>query len=152
MGGKRIIFLFVIILLGSGCITTRELTKRFLGVSTEDLELRRSTGKKKSFNMDLKTCFAKTQEVIEKIGGYIYEADELIKEMIAFYRTEKDTTPVGVFFTQTSEDTTEVEVVSPSKFTVMEVSKKIFLGLEDKLVTIEEEEEEENNVIDLTVE
>lgn len=125
--------LLAVSLSAAGCsvASVSEVGKRFLGVSTEDLEIRRGKGIKKVFDLDIYACFSKAKEIIKAVDGYIYAADE-VKESIAFYRTETDTTPVGIFFRLIDMKRTEVEIVSPSDFTSLEVADKIFLGLEGK--------------------
>lgn len=139
---KRFMLLVVLVFSISGCMASEEYARKVLGVSTEDLEVRRSTGIKKNFDMDFDSCFERAQEVLKDIDAYIY-ARQKWNELIAIYRTEKDTTPVGVFFSAVSGKVTEVEVVSPSSFIAEEVSQKLFLGLEGKPIPVSQKEIEE---------
>ena len=55
---------------------------------------------------------------------YVYHRDES-KKMIAFYMTQADTTPVGVFFVPLDESSTSVEVASPSRYSKEFISGRI---------------------------
>jgi len=112
----------------AGCATVKEIGKGFLGVSTKVLEDGRPTAVKKTFNSDFETCYNKTKTLLKEKKAYIY-CEDSAKKMIAFYISEDDTTPVGLFFTEESSSKTQVEVSSPSTFAKDAFAKTIFEGI-----------------------
>jgi hypothetical protein len=126
-------FYWVLILfLFSGCAVLKETTRGFLGVSTKQIEDARSRSLSKSFNCDYQTCDNKVREALKDIKAYIYRED-LSQRLIAFYVSESDTTPVGVFLTEIDANNTKVELASPSTYAVEEMSKEIFPFIENAL-------------------
>lgn len=117
---------FVILI--SGCAQTKEVCKGVLGVSTKVLEDGRKEAIKKEFNYDLVTCHNKVRSILKVSGAYIY-CDDLEKDMLALYVSEEDTTPVGIFLTETGKEKTLVEVSSPSVYGKESTSKLVFEGL-----------------------
>ncbi|MDO8661868.1 MAG: hypothetical protein Q7K98_01420 [Candidatus Omnitrophota bacterium] len=124
-------FLFLTILL-SGCAQTKEVCKGVLGVSTEVLEDGRKEAIKKEFNYDLITCHNKIRSILKIAGSYIY-CDDLQKDILALYISGEDTTPVGIFLTETGKEKTLVEVSSPSIYGKESISKLVFEGLAGNL-------------------
>jgi len=118
--------LFTVML--AGCAGAREVCKGMLGVSTKVLEDGRKDAIKKEFNYDLVTCHNKIKAILKDTGAYIY-CDDVKKDMLAVYVSEEDTTPVGVFLTETSKNRTLVEVSGPSTYGKEIISKAIFESL-----------------------
>lgn len=118
-----------------GCATVKEMGKGFVGVSTKVLESKRKDSLKKSFALDYNSCYAKVKELLKgketQTGNrpYIYEED-LNKKMIAFYLSQTDTTPVGVFFIEEAKNKTLIEVSSPSIYAKELIAKNIFNGVD----------------------
>jgi len=138
-----IIMLLGISVIGlSGCETVRDGVKGFLGVSTRSLEEARKNAIIKTFNYDYVTCYAKTRDILKRMHAHIY-AQNTKRHMIAVYVSEKDTTPVGLFFKEIDAANTQVEVSSLSTYAKEFISKKVFSVLENK-VTLEELEAEIN--------
>jgi hypothetical protein len=114
-----------------GCTTVKEATKGFLGISTRELEDTRKGAISREFAYDYGSCYQKVKASLKKKGAYIYRDDPAGK-MIAVYVTDTDTTPVGIFFTVINNDTTKVEVSSPSTYAKELISKNIFNFLDNK--------------------
>ncbi len=137
-----------IILLGywvmalSGCHTLEEGTKGFLGVSTRSLEEARGKAITQTFNYDYATCYTMTRDILKTMKTYIY-SQGMKKHMIAVYVSQRDTTPVGIFFKETDAANTQVEVSSLSTYAKEFTSKRIFSVL-DKKMTLQELEAEAN--------
>ncbi|MCX5700548.1 MAG: hypothetical protein NTZ63_03315 [Candidatus Omnitrophica bacterium] len=158
--------IFLILLIGilAGCSSMKEGVKGFLGVSTKVLEDHRKDAIKKEFNYDLVTSHSKIMKIIRQdmvnknvnslMGNkgmfgsedtednvsnrvYVYE-DNLKQDFIACYLTETDTTPVGIFLTETGKGKTLVEVSSPSTYAKETIANTIFKGLTDSLKVKEE--------------
>lgn len=113
----------------SGCAGITETAKGFAGVSTRQVEEAREGALVKTFNCDYAECDARVREALAQINSYIYAQDK-DKRMIAVYVTEKDTTPVGIFFKETAESRTQIEVSSPSTYAKELIAGKLFGALE----------------------
>ncbi|MDP2943941.1 MAG: DUF3568 family protein [Candidatus Omnitrophota bacterium] len=122
-------------ILASGCASIKDTVKCIAGVSTKVLEDGRKTAVKKTFNYDYFTCYTKTSEILKGLNAYIYTQD-IKKQIIAIYVSQSDTTPVGFFFKEVDQNTTQIEVSSPSTYAKEYFSAKLFSALE-KPVTIE---------------
>lgn len=143
------LFLIVLIVgLFAGCSGMSEAVKGFAGVSTKVLEDNRNSAIKKEFAYDLLTAHVKIREIlrgykyttegtdegatVSHSQVYIY-SDDLRNDLIACYLSETDTTPVGIFLTESSKNKTLVEVSSPSIYAKEFVAKFLFAGLTDSL-------------------
>jgi len=116
----------------SGCARIKETTKCAAGVSTKVLEDTRKDAVRKTFNYDYKSCYDRAKEILIAEEAYIY-AQDMEKHMIAIYVSRQDTTPVGVFFKETSPASTEIEVSSPSTYAKEFIAQKLFTALEEPL-------------------
>ena len=111
-----------------GCAALKEGTKCVVGVSTKVLEDSRKDALTKSFAYDYKATFAKALEALKAMNTYVYFKDSG-RQMIAFYVSEQDTTPVGVFFKTVDNANTQVEVSSPSTYAKEFIAKRLFARL-----------------------
>jgi hypothetical protein len=98
-----------------GCATIKEAAKSFSGVSTKVLEDGRNEALVKTVNYDYDACYELVKDILTESGAYIY-AQNKEKQMIAFYVSPADTTPVGLFFEKIDATNTQIEVSSPSTF------------------------------------
>jgi len=128
---KYLMFLFLIIA-AAGCATVTDTLKCVAGVSTNALETWRDEAIKKIFAFDYATTESKVREILKKTGAYIY-ADVKEKQLIAFYVSEADTTPVGIFLTQIDASDTQIEISSPSTDAKEIIAKRVFNYLEGKI-------------------
>lgn len=117
----------------SGCASLKEVARGVAGISTKVLEEGRKDAITGTVQLGYEACFAKTIESLEKQGAYIYSED-MQKQMIAFYVSDKDTTPVGVFLKEIDAQNTQWEVSSPSTY-----AKDLFAKNLSKAFTPEEE-------------
>jgi len=124
-----IIFAFSFLILISGCASLNEGIKSFLGVSTKELELARKNAITKTVNYDYFSCYTKTYDILKEKGSYIYSQD-INKHIIAVYLSEKDTTPVGIFFKEIDSKNTQIEIASPSTYAKELIAARLFSGLE----------------------
>lgn len=131
---KHISLLFIIYFLFFnflGCALIKESGRGLAGISTKVLEERRKDAIVKKFDFDYNTCYAKIKKYIQDKGSSIYTEDPK-KHLIAIYVSAEDTTPVGIFFTQLSPTSTQVEVSSAStyakEFIAGRVSRAFVLG------------------------
>ena len=108
----------------AGCAGLQETAKGVAGVSTKVLEDGRPGAIKKTFSVDYIKCRNTVNEVLVENEVYVYARDDA-KKMIAFYFSQSDTTPVGVFFTVFNDSSTEVAVVSPSRYSKEFIADKI---------------------------
>ena len=116
-----------------GCATVKEMGKGFVGISTKVLEDKRKDALKKSFLLEYPNCYAKVKEILKEGQGVSIYSEDSRKKMIAFYLSETDTTPVGIFFTEEAKDKTLIEVSSPSIYAKELVAKNIFTALDTLL-------------------
>lgn len=125
--------LSVVLLLGiiCGCAPVKECLKGFAGVSTKILEDNRQTALSREINYPYQECYAKTMQILQNIGAYVYSKDNK-KQLIAIYVSEEDTTPVGIFFQQKTDNITKIEVSSPSTYAKELIAGRLFAGLEKK--------------------
>lgn len=103
----RLIIILMITLILTGC----ETTKCVLGISTKELEALRPQAIVKVVDYDLNTAYDKTLKALKEIDSYIYKKTHL---MLAIYKSQTDTTPVGIFFKQIDTNKTRIEISSPS--------------------------------------
>jgi hypothetical protein len=115
-----------------GCAKMKEAVRSAAGISTQEIESSRGKSIKKVFKYDYFTCYAKTQDALKRIGAYVY-AEDKEKDLIAIYVSQKDTTPVGLFFQDIDNIHTQIEISSPSTFARDLIAEKIFANLEASL-------------------
>ncbi|MFA4888128.1 MAG: hypothetical protein WC628_00945 [Candidatus Omnitrophota bacterium] len=125
---SKIIGIFLIVILFSGCETAKEYSKGFLGISTKALEDNRKNAVVKDFDMDYDTCYKMAKEGLIARRTYIY-AEDRKKGMIAVYASGDDTVAVGVFFQKIDNAKTRVEVSSTSIYAKELVSGYVFAAL-----------------------
>ena len=115
----------------SGCAAIKDVGKGFAGVSTRVLEDKRKDALKKSFALGHDSCYNKVKNILGRWANkpYIY-AEDSKKKMIAMYLSPEDTTPVGIFFTRETADSTLIEVSSPSIYAKEEIAKIIWTGID----------------------
>jgi hypothetical protein len=124
--GNRVFFAAICcaVVMGAGCAALKESARGIAGVSTKVLEDGRKDAVKRSYPVDYATCLKTVNEALDENKAYVYARAEEPK-MIAFYLTEEDTTPVGVFFTAQGGSATEVAVSSPSRYAKESIADKI---------------------------
>jgi len=106
---KATLMLLVFLILG--CASTKEAFKGLLGVSVKILEEKRAEAKILVLNYDYFTCLHKVLDKLKKNNCYIYKKTQ---DLIAFYLSEENTTPVGIFFSELDKQKTKLEISSPS--------------------------------------
>ena len=117
----------------TGCATVKEMGQGFMGESTQVLDQKRKEALKKTFALSYNDCYLKVKNILNLKGkeSYIY-AEDPKQKMIAIYFSLTDTTPVGIFFTSQAEQSTLIEISSPSTYAKEEIANRIFGGLEAK--------------------
>ncbi len=115
----------------SGCAGPVEIARGLAGVSTKVLEDGRSQAAARSFPGAYAACRDKVDNVLIENKVYVYARNEA-KKMIAFYMSESDTTPVGVFFREIDSSNTEVAVTSPSRYAKQFIADRIAAEFEKK--------------------
>lgn len=114
----------------AGC-NVREAAKGIIGISTKQIEEARLDAIVKTFDYDYASCYKNTREILIRIGAYIYCEDKN-KKLIAFYVSQEDTTPVGIFFKETEASKTRLEVASQSTSAKETIAKNVFSALEKR--------------------
>ncbi|MFA6384805.1 MAG: hypothetical protein WCY10_05485 [Candidatus Omnitrophota bacterium] len=116
---------------GAGCCGFKEGSRGFLGVSTKVLEDGRQNAISRTYPVNYAKCLETVNTALADSKAYVYARKDADK-MIAFYLTESDTTPVGVFFTEKDGSATEVAVSSPSRYAKEFITDKIAAGFNKK--------------------
>jgi hypothetical protein len=126
LGVRAVLASACVAALCAGCASLQEAAKGVAGTSTKVLEEGRARGSTQAFGYESDICYRRAQEILDSLGAYVYARKE---GMIAFYMSEKDTTPVGIFFTRQGTGTL-VEVSSPSRYAREQIAARIFAGIE----------------------
>ena len=98
-----------------GCASIKEAARGFTGVSTKVLEDGRKDAIVETIPMGYDACFTKVMESLKSHGAYVYAGDAK-RHMLAFYVSDQDTTPVGIFFKELDAQSTQWEISSPSSY------------------------------------
>jgi hypothetical protein len=138
--GKSAVFaaMCCVVVMAAGCAGLTEAGRGIAGVSTKVLEDGRKNAIKRSFAVDHAKCLEIVNGVLADSKVYVYARKDAQK-MIAFYMTQADTTPVGVFFTVKGPVSTEVAVSSPSRYAKEFIADKIFARFDKILRTVEDQ-------------
>lgn len=111
----------------SGCATMKEGFREIIGTSTKELYAGRKDAIVKVFDRDYQSCYAKAEIVLKGMAKVsVYDKN---KEMIALFYADPNTTPVGIFFTQTGPARTQVEISSHSPSAKERLAAGMFAGL-----------------------
>ncbi len=130
MRNKCVFLLLLVLLFCSGCCAgLKENLRGMAGISTKVLEDNLPSALTKEFNLGYDAAYAKTKSILKEINAFIYALDES-KKLIAVYVSEKDTTPVGVFFKEIDSGKVQLQVSSPSSYARELIAGKVFSGLE----------------------
>ena len=130
MRNNFIFLLALVLFFCAGCgAGLRENLRGVAGISTKTLEDNLPNAAVKEFNLSYDAAYAKTKIILKEINAFIYTTDEA-KKLIAVYVSEKDTTPVGIFFKEIDGGKVQIQVSSPSAYAREFISGKIFSGLE----------------------
>ncbi len=134
----RVILLIAIVCLFSSCETldrckdnTIEFTKTLWGSSTRALEKARDKAITKTYNKPYWDCVRSSLAVAGKRKWIIFKKDEIKGYMIVMgVKGCVNTTEIGVFFDELSDNQTRIEVTSLSTNAKRLVSKWLFHGLD----------------------
>jgi len=117
--------------IAAGCAAVTETGKGLAGVSTKVLEDNRENAFRKTYPLDQAKCKEMVEELLADIKAYIYARSDK-KKMLAFYVSESDTTPVGIFFVRKITARTDVLVSSPSRYAKEVIADRIGAWFEKK--------------------
>ena len=119
----NVILIFAFCILNfMGCAGLKETSRGFLGVSTKILEEKRAQAEVIMVDYDYFNCYQKVKDWLRENDSYIYAKRD---DLIAFYVSDKDTTPVGVFFKEDGPMKTKLEISSPSERARKAMAKEI---------------------------
>jgi hypothetical protein len=107
----------------------KEVCRGFEGTSTKILEEGRAAAFTKEIPCEYAQCYRLAKDILTRMQVYFY-AEDTKKGMLAFYVSQEDTTPVGVFVVSLDQDRTRIEVSSPSTAAKETVSKKLFYDVD----------------------
>lgn len=130
MRNNCILLLLLALFFCAGCgAGLRENLRGIAGISTKTLEDNLPNAAVQEFNLGYGAAYSKTKSILKEINAFIYTLDESQK-LIALYVSEKDTTPVGIFFKEIGGGKVQLQVSSPSSYAKEFIAGKIFAGLE----------------------
>ncbi len=128
-----------------------ETTKRFLGVSTQDLENARDKGVFWVYYANVDDCFDASIKAVRDMGGLVYMRNKPKKMIVAMdFEYERrsvsedekiikpldeiiDTTEIGIFFESVDQDKTKVVLSSLSSSLLADIADNFFNALKDNL-------------------
>jgi hypothetical protein len=116
----------------AGCAGFGETIRGIEGNSTRVLYETRPQAAAKEFRCNPEDCRQKAGEILAEMKTYVYRREP---GLIAVFVSETDTTPVGIFITPGEEESSRIEVSSPSSPARDAVSQKLFSALESRLKT-----------------
>jgi len=123
-------FVIFVCLFAGGCASMQEAGKKIWGTSIEHLEKVRPQGKSETFALSMDDCFARAEEVLKYAGAEVYLSMKDKGYLTAMnFKGSVNTTQVGIFFTDTGDGRTKVEIASMSPRLVREVAEMVFEGL-----------------------
>lgn len=128
-GNYFVICALSFVILVSGCASLKEGTKGILGISTKVLEDKRPEAEVSIVDYDYFTCYHKVLDTLKNAGSYVYARED---DLIAFYVSSTDTTPVGVFLKELDKQKTQLEVSSPSASAKQKMAQRIFSAFGEK--------------------
>lgn len=117
----------------AGCAAVVDAPGSLLGVSTRDLELRRSQAVYKTLSCSPEDAFDAVEAVAAANKYLVFRKDRTALYLILMHIPRAvDTTEVGVFLVPLEEgQSTRLEVASRSSFARREVAQVLFFSLSD---------------------
>lgn len=127
---RLVVLVYSLVFALTGCAIVKEAGRSFAGISTKSLEERRKDGIVKKFDFDLRTCYVRIRNFLVTAGAYVY-AEDAKKRLLAIYVSKEDTTPVGIFLTELSPASTQVEVSSASTYAKELIAGRVLCAFEE---------------------
>ena len=130
----RIFAAAVLVLIFSGCASIHEAGKTVWGSSIRQLEKHRAQAISRTYHKGYWDCSQATLKVIEENKYTIFQKDE-IKGYIVIMGVPGyvDTTEVGIFFVEVSDNEVRIELSSLSTNAKRAVAKALFKALDKAL-------------------
>jgi len=117
--------------LNNGVDNTVEIGKTLWGSSTRALEQARDKAVSKTYDKPYWDCVRSAIAVTAKNGWVIFKKDEIKGYMVVMgVHGAVNTTEVGIFFDELSDNQTKIEVSSLSTNAKRKVAKALFHGLD----------------------
>ena len=130
----RFIFLTAVVCLCSSCVVcddTLEVGKTLWGSSTRALEQARDKAITKTYNKSYWDCVRSAIDVMNKKKWVIFKKDEIKGYMVVMgIPGSVNTTEIGIFFDELSDNQTRIEISSLSTNAKRKVAKNLFHGLD----------------------
>ncbi|MDE2027976.1 MAG: hypothetical protein KGK03_09810 [Candidatus Omnitrophica bacterium] len=128
----RLILLLLAVLSCSSCAGSVEFVKTIWGSSTRALEASRDRAVTKTYNKSYWDCLRSAIAVVRKQKDWIiFKKDEIKGYMVIMgVHGCVNTTEIGIFFDELSDNQTRVEVTSLSTNAKRMVAKVLFHGLD----------------------
>jgi hypothetical protein len=110
---------------------TVEVGKTLWGSSTRALEEARVRAVTKTYDKPYWDCVRSTIDVIKKTGWLIFKKDEIKGYIVVMHvKGCVNTTEIGIFFDELSDNQTRIEISSLSTNAKRKVAKRLFHGLD----------------------
>ena len=115
----------------AGCAQTTEVAKTIWGSSTRALEDARAEAITKTYDRGYWDCIRASLDVMAKESFQVFKKDEVKGYMVLMgIKGAVNTTEVGVFFEEVSENKVRIEISSLSTKAKRIVAKKLFHGMD----------------------
>ena len=131
---KKIFLVLLSVFIFAGCSTVKDVSRNFMGVSTNDLEAGKADSIYQVYSCGMEECFQAVTDVARKNKYYTFMKDELRGFIVVMNIPGcVDTTEVGVFFTELSKQRgVKIELSSRSSPAKKVVAKVLFSELNDR--------------------
>lgn len=130
------VFVIVILCLAlAGCASVAEVGKTFWGSSIREMEKRRVDAITRTYHKGYWECMEAVLKAIEENHYLIFQKDEVRGYVVVMgIPGYINTTEVGIFFVEISDNEVRIELSSLSTNAKRAVAKALFVGL-DKILT-----------------
>ncbi len=121
----------------TGCAQVSEIGKTVWGSSTREMEKRRPQAIVKTYSKGYWDCMKAMLKVIQDKEYTIFQKDEVKGQIVVMgIPGYVDTTEVGIFFVEVSDQETRIEMSSLSTNAKRAAAKTLFKGMEAELAAL----------------
>jgi hypothetical protein len=114
----------------TGCAPSKYNLAALAGINVRDLEKARAEGVKQTFDISQKDAFERTIGILREEKLTVFQSDRKKGYIVAMgFKEQVDTTRVGIFFEEISDNSTEITLSTLSGTALPKAKKIIFGGL-----------------------
>ncbi len=134
--GLKVLVVGILVFASAGCAFVTEVGKTLWGSSTREMEKRRVDAITRTYHKGYWDCMEAVLKVIEENHYLIFQKDEVRGHVVVMgIPGYINTTEVGIFFVEISDNEVRIELSSLSTNAKRAVAKALFKGL-DKVLTV----------------